>query len=279
MRKVLIADPNTPFATVVGEALHRMGGYQAELAATGPETRAKCATLKPDLVVVDVDLPECDVPALIGQLRESLPALAVVLIPYSQNDVPPGLEIQGILTKPFFFPDLPELVNKILGQPEYSKPETYFIPADKTQAQKMTGTLIEKPVGTKPLRLLNQPVTINSENRASIEGHVVALSHSLRDEPVLLTQGKKVITIAPRLSQSAAAALTEVVTKAWQSHNSGNEVLRFEGDSESTRYMLYSLGVAGDLILSVALRVRIPLPTVRKLVREVAEQLEITVMG
>ena len=76
------------------------------------------------------------------------------------------------------------------------------------------------------------------------------------------------------------------ITKTWItvflrcSHlQKGGEVIRFEGDSDSTRYMLYSLAVAGDLVLSVALRVRIPLPSIRRLVREAAEELELVVIG
>ncbi len=280
MRTVLIADPNTPFATVVGEALHRMGGYRVELAATGPEAREKAAALRPDLAVVDVDLPDCDVPALIGQLREAVPGLPVVLIPYNRDDAPPGLDIQGVLTKPFFLPDLPELVNKILGQPGFDRPEVYVVPDSNARAQPMLKVVERtagKPVGTKPLRPLDRPLAVNNDNRALVEGHVQALSHALRDEPVLLTQGQKVVALAPRLSQSAANTLAQVVAKAWQTNRQGGEVIRFEGDTDSARYMLYSLAVVGDLVLSVALRVRIPLPTVRKLVREAAEQLELVV--
>jgi hypothetical protein len=50
-------------------------------------------------------------------------------------------------------------------------------------------------------------------------------------------------------------------------------VIRFEGNSENTRYLLYSVEVIGDLVLSVAIRVRIPLPTVRKLLRDTAAEL------
>ena len=279
MRKVLIADPNTPFATVVGEALHRMGGYKVELAASGPEARAKCASLKPDLAVVDIDLPECDVAALIGQMRDAIPGLPVVLIPYSKDDAPAGLDIQGILTKPFFLPDLPELVNDILGRPQFNRPEVYILPDSDARAQTLIHKPAPKPVGTKPLPRLDRPVVVHNDQRPVIEGHVEALSHALRDEPVLLTQGKKVITISPRLSQTAIAALAEVVARAWRTNDKGGEVIRFEGDSDSTRYMLYSLAVAGDLVLSVALRVRIPLPSIRRLVREAAEELELVVIG
>src|SRR3990172_7913530 len=248
MRKVLIADPNTPFATVVGEALHRMGGYKVELAASGPEARAKCASLKPDLAVVDIDLPECDVAALIGQMSDAIPGL-------------------------------PELVNDILGRPQFNRPEVYILPDSDARAQTLIHKPAPKPVGTKPLPRLDRPVVVHNDQRPVIEGHVEALSHALRDEPVLLTQGKKVITISPRLSQTAIAALAEVVARAWHTNDKGGEVIRFAGDSDSTRYMLYSLAVAGDLVLSVALRVRIPLPSIRRLVREAAEELELVVIG
>ncbi len=243
MRKILIADPNTPFATVVGEALQNMGGYKVRLAASGPEALKLCAETPPDLAVVDVDLPECDPIALIGQMREAVPGLPVVLLPYSREDVPAGLDIQGTLIKPFFLPDLPELINNVLGGPADMELEP------------------EPPP---------KPVVIDESNSRMIEGHVEALSHSIRNEPVLLTQGTNVVAICPRLSHTASGALAEVVAKAWKTRGRGSEVIRFEGNSENTRYLLYSVEVAGDLVLSAAIRVRIPLPTVRKLLRDAA---------
>jgi CheY-like chemotaxis protein len=246
VRKILIADPNTPFATVVSEALQRMGGYKVALAASGPEALKACAEMQPALAVVDVDLPEGDPFALIGQMRAAVPGLPVVLLPYNREDVPSGLNIQGVLIKPFFLPDLPELINNILGGPADLELEP------------------EPPL---------KPVVIDESNSRLLEGHVEALSHAVRNEPVLLTSGTSVITMCPRLGQTAAVALAEVVAKAWKTRGNGSEVIRFEGGSESTRYLLYSVEVAGDLVLSVAIRVRIPLPTVRKLLRDTAAEL------
>jgi CheY-like chemotaxis protein len=266
MRNVLIADPNTAFATVVGEALKRMGGYSFRLAASGPEAEQLCAQLRPDLAVIDVDLPECQPADLIGRLRSLVPGLPIILIPYSQDDVPSDLDIQGILTKPFFLPDLPELINSILGPLPEPEPQP-----DRVMAVPLSATRPRRIRETPPAK----PIVITEKNRALVEGHVAALGHAVRDEPVLLTLGKKVITIAPHLSKTAASALAEVVVRAWDGRDAspGSEVVRFEGDSESTRYMLYSYVVTGELMLSLALRVRIPLPTLRKLVHEAAAQL------
>ena len=93
MRRVLIADPNTPFATVVAEALQRMGGYKVALTASGPEALKACAELRPTLAVVDVDLPECNPFALIGQMREAVPGLPVVRNGYMYPNDKPGLGI------------------------------------------------------------------------------------------------------------------------------------------------------------------------------------------
>jgi CheY-like chemotaxis protein len=246
VRRVLIADPNTPFATVVGEALQSMGGYKVTLAASGPEALEACAEIQPTLAVVDVDLPECDPFALIGQMREAVPGLPVILLPYSREDIPAGLNVQGVLIKPFFLPDLPELINNILGGPAELDLEP------------------EPPP---------KPVVIDESNSRLLEGHIEALSHAIRNEPVLLTSGASIVTVCPPLSPTASAALAEVVAKAWKTRGGGTEVMRFEGNSDSTRYLLYSVQVAGDLVLSVAIRVRIPLPTVRKLLRDTATEL------
>jgi hypothetical protein len=174
----------------------------------------------------------------------------VVFIPYSLEEVPAGLDIQGLLTKPFFLPDLPALIDSILGPPPEAQPEAEAPPP-------------------RPAR----PVVINDQNRPQIEARIEALSRAVRNEPVLLTRGESVISASPGVSE--AAALAEVVAKAWQAGGTGalGEVIRFEGDSETTRYMLYSFAVAGGLVLSLALRVRLPLPTVRKLGREAATEL------
>jgi len=260
MRKVIIADPNTSFATVIADALQQMGAYTVTLAASGEEAQKFCAELKPDLVVVDVDLPDCQPADLIGQLRAIVPGLPVVLIPYRMDDVPAGLDIQGILTKPFFLPDLPALVEGILGAAPEAPPEPQPVEAGKGP--------------TPRARKISKPVVINENNLPAIREQINALSEAVRNEPVLLVHGKKVIAIAPPLAEAASATLTESVAKAWHARGTSTEVIRFEGNSETTRYMLYSSAVADDLVLSLALRVRIPLLTVRKLVREAISKLE-----
>ena len=278
MRRILIADPNTPFATVVGETLRNLGAFQTELAASGPEALQLCQQAPPHLAVVDVDLPDCQPVELIQQLRALAPGLPVIFIPYSPDEVPPGLEIQGLLTKPFFLPDLPELIAQILGpDPEAQQAPPPAAPAAKPAATRAFPSAARAPAPATARPVPAGPIVLDNTRRALVEGHVQALSHAVRDEPVLLTRGTEVIAVAPRLSQTASAALAQVITRAQTA--GGAEVMRFEGDSESARYMLYSVPVAADLVLSVALRIRLQLPTLRRLVREAADAIVEVVGG
>ena len=257
MRTILIADANTGFAAFIAEALRGIGAYSVSVAATGPEARQICAETKPDLAVVDIDLPECQPQALIGELRQLVPGLPVIYMPYTRDDVPAGLTVQGVLTKPFFLPDLQPLLHSTLG------PDT--APAAPAPGAPVFGARPAPAAPPKPIKLKLDDAALRQ-----IAARVEALSHAARGEPALLTRGSQIVSSAPASNETAA--LVEVVVHARK--NAGDtEVIRFEGDSESTRFMLYSLGIGGELALSLALRVRQPLLTVRKLVRDAAAEI------
>lgn len=257
VRKILIADPNAGFAAFIAEALRGLGAYTVAVASTGPETISICAEFQPDLVILDVDLPECQPPALIGELRGLRPGLPMIYMPYTREDVPAGVTVEGVLTKPFFLPDLQPLLNGILG------------PLAEPAARAGPIALTAKPAPA-PVRLIK--IKLDEHSLPKVSAIVEALSHAVRGEPALLTRGAEIITIAPQTDQTAASALVEVVATA-RKKAGDTEVIRFEGDSEHSRYMLYSLGIGGDLALSVALRVRLPLLSVRKLVRDAAQEI------
>jgi CheY-like chemotaxis protein len=257
VRTILIADPNTGFASFIAEALRGLGAYSVSIAASGPEAKQICTESQPDLAIVDVDLPDCQPAALVGELRGLRPGLPIIYIPYTREDVPADLTVEGVLTKPFFLPDLQPLLRAILG-PDATLPTP--APGAASPGARPAPTAPAKPVKLK----------LTPESIRQAAERVQALSHAVRDESALLSRGREVLCAAP--AGGPAAALVEVVATARK--NAGNsEVIRFEGDDESARFMLYSLGIGGELALSVALRVRLPLLTVRKLVRDAAAEI------
>ncbi len=248
---VLIADPNTSFATFIGEELRQLGDYRTRMASNGPEAMRRGMESRFDLAVIDADLPDCHVPDLIAQLRQHTPDIKIVLIPFTTQEVPTDLDIHGVLTKPFFLLDLAELVQALLGPPAPAEAAPEPTPEPPAAAALMTA--------------------MSPEARRLVEAHVTALSHAVRNEPVLLTQGQTVIAMAPRLSKTGAAALASLIGKAADS--TSPETLRFAGETDNTRFTLYTLRVLNDVQLSIALRVRIPLTRVRRLAADTRSEL------
>jgi hypothetical protein len=203
--------------------------------------------------------------------------------------VPADIPIQAVLAKPFFLPDLPALITRVLG------PNPAGLASNSGVARSTAELRLVEPEARPrnprvavtgplsapaPLRtrltatgILTPPLVMTTEVRRHVENHVEMMSRALRDEPVFLAQGDKVLAMVPRLSPSATSVLVRVVARAWEVQASAPEVIRFEGDTEINRYMLYSVRVAGDITLSVALRMRIPLPIVRRVARDTAAEL------
>lgn len=291
MRTVLVADPNATFATVVSDALQRLGGFDVVLAATGPEALEKAAATRPNVVVIDGAFPDCRLRDLLIQLRQQIPNLPIVLMPVSPADIPADIPIQGALTKPFFLPDLPALLTQLLGleaAAPLARPGTRPLgqPGTKPLAKPRNARLaVTGPLSTTaPLRARLSatgmlppppppPLTLSDELRRQVEAQIEAVSRALRDEPVFLAQTDKVLVIVPRLSASATQSLVQVASRAWDLQSTAPEVIRFEGDTEINRYMLYSVRVRDNVTLSVALRVRIPLIIVRRVARDTATRL------
>ncbi len=290
MRTVLVADPNATFATVVSDALQRLGGFDVILASTGPEALEKATAAHPNIAVIDGALPDCRLPDLLAQLRQHNPSLPIVLMPVSPADIPAEIPIQGALTKPFFLPDLPALIAQLLGVEAnpparpgtrpLARPGTKPISKPRNARLAVTGPLST----TAPLRARLSatgmlppapppPLTLSDELRRQVEAQIEAVSRALRDEPVFLAQADKVLVIVPRLSASATQSLVQVASRAWDFQAAAPEVIRFEGDTEINRYMLYSVRVRDNLTLSVALRMRIPLIIVRRVARDTATRL------
>jgi CheY-like chemotaxis protein len=254
MRTILLADSNQGFAQFMAEELQRAGPYHVVLAASGDEAATQLQETAVDVAVVDAEVangvPLAD---FIGQLRRANAALPVILIPSTEADLLVKAPLQGTLPRPFFLPDLEPLLRDLLGLPEPA-PSATISPAPA------------EPPG-------RAAVIIPERNQRAAEGHVEAMSLALRKEQVLLTQEDRVVTMMPRLGYAGAAALAQRIRQVWEGGGSTSELIRFEGEADSNRYMLYSVHVAGDLKLSVALRARLPLPIVRRIARDTAAEL------
>ncbi len=281
---VLIVDSNTAFATILQEGLEQGGEYRATVVSSGDEALQALNTAGFDLVIVDLGLADPDGAALARTLRQQYADLRLMLIPLMGEELPSelaDLDIQGILTKPFFFPELPGLIGDALARTVgqglgSAEVETTAEPPVATEPP--SAAEIVEPDTAASARLAEVRERISERRMQKIIRVMTDLSQEINAEAVILTCGGGLIAHAGRLSAEEAAGLAQVVGENWRTSARvakilGQEQLRFEQSVEGGGHMFYSLAIAEDIILSAALSISMPLGMIRHRAKATADAL------
>jgi CheY-like chemotaxis protein len=119
LRRILCVEDEPDIQTVVRLALETVGGFEVVICATGQEALVRAPRFGPDLILLDVMLPEMDGPQTLAALRQ-LPELRSVPIVFMTAKVQPGevrryheLGVVDVIAKPFDPMVLPERVHAI----------------------------------------------------------------------------------------------------------------------------------------------------------------------
>lgn len=250
MKRILVVDANEAFAALLQQEVESMG-MRADVAADGHEALRATATTDYAMAIVDMGLPDIPAAQLVRALRQEHPALRLMVIPLEGEEVPAELadvSVQGTLPKPFFLPELPERVRQALSRPLTDR-------AQQAHAPFAAGTVA--------------PAVLSLMSR---------LAQEVGAEAVLLTRGGERVAQTGPMSENGAIALTTLIADAWQTSTRvaqilGKEQLRFEQSIEGAEYLLYSLAITEDLILSVVVVSKVPLGMIRHRVKEAAEEI------
>ncbi|MFO7742046.1 MAG: response regulator [Anaerolineae bacterium] len=273
---ILIVDSNEGFAAMRQESLEQEGDYRPVVAHSGSEALTIASSETFDLAIVDLGIDTADGldgPTVARRLRARQNDLRLMLIPLEgdvlSEDVA-DLDVQSVLPKPFFLPDLPGLIEDALTQP-------------------LGGT--KPPSGPEPPGAPEQPIEPEDQPPSDLEPADVPyagspkvvreledLAREINAEAVLVTDGEEVVASAGRLSTEILDPLAQLISESYGSSDRVAEVLgrerhRFDQSLEGGEYMVYSLTVAGDLILSAALGADVAMGIVRHRVRGAASRL------
>lgn len=107
IEKVLLVDDEPDIRAVANIALGAVGGWQVVLCESGSQTLERAATELPDLILLDVMMPEMDGPATFKKLREQEATAAIPIIFLTAKVQPQEIQEYldlgaiGVINKPF----------------------------------------------------------------------------------------------------------------------------------------------------------------------------------
>ena len=120
-RRTLVIDDDNELREVIRVSLELMAGWQVLTAGSGSEGVALAATQRPDVILVDVMMPDMDGPATVAALR-AMPTTrdipVILLTAVAQNDQTHQfgeLGVAGVIAKPFDAVHLADTVAATLG--------------------------------------------------------------------------------------------------------------------------------------------------------------------
>jgi len=119
LNRILYAEDEPDISQVAKLALETVGGFQVEVYSNGRLALEAVPRVKPDLILLDVMMPEMDGPSTLKALRET-PGIKDIPVIFMTAKVQPS-EIQGykdlgaidVISKPFDPMSLSDRINEI----------------------------------------------------------------------------------------------------------------------------------------------------------------------
>ncbi len=270
--RVLIVDTNEAFAMLLKEGLEADREFRAVDVSSSQSALSALRSDSFDLAIVDLDVDDMEPLALLRAMRDLQPDLPIMVIPLDGDIVPQELvsfDIKGVLTKPFFLPELPVRVAEALGRPlpeptpmPEAAPagEPASAPKSKAPARSLPRIALPKddPRVTDALRVLVE--ALDAEAALLIAGNALLAHFGPLDRP-----GAE--TLANRILDSRASPKSSWIAPSHEQVRFGQSV------SDSGEHLLYSVDVAQSVLLTVAVRPDASLSTVRAHTRHTANAL------
>lgn len=288
---ILVVDSNEGFATLLKESLEQDGGYRVALTSNGNDALQTLSSFPFDLVIVDMGLENPDGIALAQEMRQQKADLRLMLIPLQGEELPSeatDLDIQGVLPKPFFLPELPGRIADALtktvtasaakvAEAETETAAAEAVPADSGLDKGPEPTAPEQPIPPQPAAG-SQVLSSAREHTPEMVNRMNTLAQEINADAVLLTSKGRVISHTGRISAEGAVGLAQAIAESWRTSARvaqilGQKLTYFEQCTEGGDHIFYSLAVAEDIILSVALRIKVPLGMLRHRTKEAADAL------
>lgn len=121
LRKVMVVEDNADIRTIVKAALEMVGGLEVRACESGAEALDAIDEFGPQLLLLDVMMPDLDGPGVLARLRERPQTAAMPVVFLTAKAAPSEIQrlrdlgARDVLTKPFDPMTLHEQVKAIWG--------------------------------------------------------------------------------------------------------------------------------------------------------------------
>jgi DNA-binding response OmpR family regulator len=306
MPNILVVDSEEGFGLMLKEGLENSGHYKAKCVHMGSDALESVVEENFDLVIIDMGLQDMSAATLIQAVRKVKEEMRIMVIPLMGQSLPKKIEalnINGVLTKPFFVGDLPDLIDEAIGR-RRSPTGAYPVEAISPTVSPTPSTVGDVPpptvkddsvLETRPQQAIateaveapapmmvsvpQETIRFLRANEAEILRLLDDLNREVRAEAILLIAGPELIAQAGLLSREQCHQLAMLVG---QSSQAAAQAANFLGEPtghftqslhEGIEYRLYSLSLGEGILLSLALSSNVPLGMIRHQCRRIAEQL------
>jgi len=115
---ILVACPDPAFSETLRTSLSDSGGYNVQLANNGAEVLASIGNLAFDIAILDSEISDFPLTALVDAVRLKLPDAKILVVP--PTDLFSALSLEecgadGFINKPFYVPELLEIIQKLFS--------------------------------------------------------------------------------------------------------------------------------------------------------------------
>jgi len=133
-KRILLADDDPGIRELLGRVLESEQ-YEVALAGTGREAVAQFAAYPPDLVLLDLNMPDLDGWEAIDRITRTHPYTSVIVITArpKQYEQAVGMAVDALMEKPLDLPVLLEAIAGLVAESETERVSRLSDPAFKTR--------------------------------------------------------------------------------------------------------------------------------------------------
>ncbi len=269
--QILVASPHPAFGELIRISLEDSSSYRVRLVQNAVDAVNAASRSAFDLAILDSDLRDQPLADLARTITAQRAQTRLIIIPPNNDPNHPslaGIAVQGVLKKPFYLPDLLDMVEKIINaqteipqpiaQPAAPRPVQTAVPATQVET---------RPAA--PAAAM-QPWLSDSAQAAQYLTRMLLDSNA---HAALILQRGQIWAYAGHLEQAGAQEVAAVITRYWTGQQRGDLARFIRLDSNSTDYLLYATPMGEELALAMVFDIAMPLTRIRSQANHLARTL------